>query len=846
MVCPQCRYYSLDSLAMSPPKVDLNLLQALLRAGRFGELEARAQVFLAQRTDHGKVWHLLGRARLALGRPQAAREPLERASLLLPQEAQVWADMAGCWHGLGEREQAATCFERSLALAPERADVWASAGRNALELGRHEMAEHNCRRALALRPGMAEAHFNLGKALAALGRFEAALAAYNRVMELAAENGEAYNAVALGLLELGRPEAALVACQRALALKPGLVEAEINLGNAHSQLGQYPAAVSAYRRALALNPQIAETHSNLGNALWELGSTDAALASYRKALLLKPDFTEALCNLGNALSDLEVFDEALVAYRRALELQPGSVELRYRQGCVLRRLRHFEEAAAVFQDILTLDPAATKAYHQLGLVFRDAGHREQAIVAFERGIELRPDDGEIYASLGDCLIRMGRLDEAVAVFRRALRVNDDDPAAYSNLLFSQNYLAAMPPEAMLTAARAYGEKLASQAEPTLEHGNLRDPERCLRVGLVSGDLGEHPVGHFLADALGNLATGSIELFAYETYKRKGALNAHLRHYIPHWRDAASDRLGDESLARLIRADGIDILVDLAGHTGHNRLPVFAWRPAPVQVAWLGYFATTGVSAIDWILADRWVLPEAEESHFVEQPWRLPDCYYCLTPPDMPIHVGSLPALRNRHITFGCFNNLAKVNDAVIACWAKVLRVVPESHLFLKAKVLDDASVAVDWQKRFASHGIGVERLRLEGASPRAEYLAAYHEVDIALDPFPFPGGTTSIEGLWMGVPVVTLKGDRFIGHQGATILHNAGLPEWIAADAADYVRKAALFAADLSALATLRAGLRERLLKSPLCDTPRFARNLEHALRGMWRVWCANKAGSKA
>jgi protein O-GlcNAc transferase len=755
---------------MSHPGPDIKRLQALFQAGRHDELEAQARVFLARQPRAGRVWYLLAQACLAQGRLPGARQALERASALLPDQPTVWSDLAACQNALGARMEAATSFERSLALDAGRADVWANAGRNALELGRHPDAERYCRRALALQPGMAEAHFNLAHALKAQGRAGEALEAFRRVQALAPAVAEAHSAVALGLLELGQVEAARAACERALELKPGLVDARVNLGGVLGALGRFDEAVAAYQQALALDPDLAEAHSNLGNVLQELGRYEEAVAAYRRALHRKPDFAEAHGNLGNALSELGELDEALAAYRRALELQPGFVA----------------------------------AYHGAANVLRG----------------------------------MGRPDEAVALYQSGLRVVTDDPGMWSGLLFTLNYLETAEPEAMLAAAGAYGERVSGRAVPFLHHGNEPDPDRRLRIGMVSGDFGNHPVGYFLEKVVENLEADSIELFAYETFRRTGELNQRLRRSIPHWCAASPADMPVEGLARRIRADGIDILIDLAGHTAHNRLPVFAWKPAPVQIAWLGYFATTGLAAMDYILADRWVLPPEEEGGFVERPWRLPDSYYCFTPPDTPVDVNSLPSLQNGYITFGCFNKLTKVNERVIACWARILQATPGSRLFLKSKALGNPSVAADYRERFVRHGIESGRLRLEGASPREAYLAAYHAVDIALDPFPFPGGTTSVEGLWMGVPVLTLTGDRFIGHQGETILQSAGLPEWIAENEDDYVAKAAAFASDPEQLAVLRAGLRDQVLASPLFDAPRFARNLEEALRGMWRKWC--------
>ena len=332
----------------------------------------------------------------------------------------------------------------------------------------------------------------------------------------------------------------------------------------------------------------------------------------------------------------------------------------------------------------------------------------------------------------------------------------------------------------------------------------------------------------------------MELIAYPSHFRTDALTERIKACCYGWHSAVG--LSDENLARRISDDGIDILIDLSGHTAHSRLPMFAWKPAPVQASWLGYFATTGVAAMDYLIADPWTVQKAEEASFTEKIWRLPDSYLCFTPPDVDVQVVPLPALTNGHVTFGCFNHLSKMNDAVVALWARVLQAVPGSRLFLKAKQLGEATVRQSVVERFATHGVDAGRLILEGAAPRAELLASYRRVDIALDPLPYPGGTTSVEALWMGVPVLTLAGERFLSHIGESILRNVGMPEWIAADADGYVARAVSYAGDLPYLATLRNGLRRQVLGSPLFDAPRFAHHFEAALRGMWRVWCDGQA----
>jgi tetratricopeptide (TPR) repeat protein len=554
-------------------------LLALLQARRHAELEAQAQAFLRRKPADGRVWHLLGLARMGLGHLSAAREALERARLFVPRDAAVLADLAVCLTALGERVAAADCFSRSLALQPGRADVCANAGRNALERGCYQEAEDFCRRALDLQP-IAEAQYNLANALKAQGRAKDALAGYRKVLQLAPSVAEAHCAVAMGYLELGQPQEALACSLRALELKPGLVDAWVNLGSAYSQLGQFAEAEAAYGRALELNPAMAEAHNNLGNALWELGRPEDAIAAYRRALELRSAFAEAHNNLGNALRNLERLDEALEAYRRTIALQPGFVDAYYGAGEALTGLKRPDEAVVMLQRLVERAPG-DKAYTRLGVALQAADRIEEAIAAYRHAIEVNSGFADAYYKLGDCLARAGRAHEAVAVLRSGMQHRPDDLDMHSALIFFLNYQDGVSPSMLLEEARRYGAACAARAEPFTSHDNTPDPARCVRVGLVSGDFGEHPVGHFLADVLPHLDAQEIELFVYETYKWKGELNTRLRASSSHWREAASKKVDDKALARLIREDGIDILVDLAGHTGNNRLPVFAWRPAPV-------------------------------------------------------------------------------------------------------------------------------------------------------------------------------------------------------------------------------------------------------------------------
>ena len=527
--------------------------------------------------------------------------------------------------------------------------------------------------------------------------------------------------------------------------------------------------------------------------------------------------------------------QALPCLQKAVALCPNDFETHSNLGSVLREFGQWEEAIAHCRQALDLKPDFAEAHYNLSTALHDIQQWDKAIDHCRLALNIKPDYPDVYNNLGNILKNIGQLTQAISSYQKALYIKPDYIAAHTNLLLAMNYTATYSPSECLEKSRQYGHNVAQKVGTSFS--TLWHPTQLerLRIGLVSGDLKNHPVGYFLESLLTHLDPAQIELIAYPTWHLEDELTTRLKPHFTAWKPLIG--LNDETAARAIHSDGVHILFDLSGHTGHNRLPVFAWKPAPVQVSWLGYFATTGVTAIDYLLGDPYVLPSEEESHFTEQVWRLPETYLCFTPPDVVLEVESLPALSSGVITFGCFNNLAKMNDAVIALWAQVLQSVLGSRLFLKTFQLQDLTVCETIRQRFSAQGIAPDRIILESASPRTELLAAYNRVDIALDPFPYPGGVTSVEALWMGVPVLTRRGDRFLSHIGESIAHNAGLTDWIAADDDNYVTKAVAHTANLQRLSTLRAGLRQQVLASPLFDAPRFARHFEAALWGMWKTW---------
>jgi protein O-GlcNAc transferase len=739
----------------------------------------------------------------------------------------------------GQMEEALQCYESAITLMPALARAHFNRGSILLDRGDAQDALEAFTKAVRYKPDSAGAHFNMGAAYVRLDRHAAAIAAYRQAITLKPDFPQAEMALGAALEELGQHEAAIASYRRVLAIHPDYPETHHKLVSLLIHLDRLDEVAACYIQMLELDPENVDVLNKLGATHKEQGRLKEAEFCFRQALKIQPDGYLLHNNLGATLRGRGLLNDAALSYRRALDLQPNFAEGHHNLANVLSALRQTDLALSSYRRALEIKPDFSETLTCMGVLFQELGQFNDAIASHQRALSINPGNAHAHSNLGHVLQELGQFESALLSTRRSLEIDPDFCGAYDSLLFMHNYLADQPALYLRSEAERYGAMVARHARPDLTWKNSPNPTRTRRVGLVSGDLCVHPVGYFLEGILTALKTSALplELFAYPTRFCDDELSRRIKANCQAWHPVVG--LSDEDVAGQIRADEIDILVDLSGHTAHNRLPVFAWKPAPVQVSWLGYFATTGVAAIDYLIADPWTLPISEESSFTEKVWRMPQTRLCFTPPDVAVAVSLLPALSNPYVTFGCFNNLSKMNNVVVALWARILNAVPASRLFLKARQLKDASTQHDIVGRFAAHGIDPERLILEEYVPRENYLAAYQRVDIALDPFPYPGGTTTVEALWMGIPVLTLAGDRFLSRQGVGLLMNAGLPDWIATDPDDYFARAVSHASDVQSLARLRAGLRAQVLASPIFDAPRFAANFEAALRGMWQIWCA-------
>jgi protein O-GlcNAc transferase len=659
------------------------------------------------------------------------------------------------------------------------------------------------------------------------------LAAFEQAAVLLPSDAGAHMNLGNALQGVGRLEEAVQSYQRALAIKPTFAEAHNNLGASYTALGQLEAAAASYRRAVQFKPDFASAHSGLGGVLRQLEQWNEAAACYRRAIRLQPDFAEAHNNLGVTLRDLGQFDQAVTSYRQALKIQPDNAEVLSNLGVALRDLGQLDEAVRSFRQALATQPDDAETLSNLGLAWHDLGRLEEAVQCYKSALAINPDYAEAYNNLGLTQNLLGLYNDSQESFRHALKIEPNDFISHTGLLFSLNY-TALSPEDYLNEARRFGEQVAQKVTARYTAWQCTTHPQTLRVGVVSADLNGHPVGYFLESLLAQLDPARIELIAYTNNPISDDLTARIKPYFSAWKPIFA--FSNQAAAQLIHDDGVHVLLDLSGHTAKNRLPMFAWKPAPVQVSWLGYFASTGVAELDYVLADETGVPRQHQSHFSETVWYLPDTRLCFTPPDTDLAVAPLPSLSNGFVTFGCYQNLAKVTNEVLAVWGRIFAALPQARLRLVSKYLKDPSVAAQLQLRLQQCGIEASRVLLHAAVPRQEYLASHAEVDMLLDTFPYPGGTTTCESLWMGVPTLTLAGDTLLSRQGASLMTAARLPDWIATSEDDYVAKAIEFSQDVPRLAALRAGLREQVRVSPLFDAPRFAKHFEQALWGMWQA----------
>jgi protein O-GlcNAc transferase len=670
------------------------------------------------------------------------------------------------------------------------------------------------------------------------GRLQEAEQAYRRILQKQRSHFGALHFSGVLAHQRGQHAVAIDLIRRAIVLKPNWPEAHNNLGLTLAAAGQLDQAITAYKRSLELRPNYANAFYNLGIALKARGQLADAIAAHRRAIALQPTYVEAYTNLGIDLAELGQRDEAIACLRAAIAHRPAYAQAHYNLGNIFKDEEKLDEAIAAYRQAIAADPRLAQAYNNLGNTLTANWQIDEAAAAYRQALALDPNSSKAYDNLGYALGGQGKRDESIAAHRKAIELDIHFHGAHSNLLLAMQYHSGCTAQEIAEEHRRWNEVHALPLRDLIRpFTNDRDPARDLRIGYVSPDFQSHVVGQNLLPLLRHSDRRQFEITCYANAANPDAMTQEFQHLAHRWRNIVG--LSDERAAELIREDQIDILVDLSLHTANNRLMVFARKPAPVQVTYLAYCGSSGMSAMDYRLSDPYIDPDGTDlSVYAEQTVRLPRTYWCYQPQPAP-DPAPPPMLQTGFITFGCLNNFAKVSSAALTLWTEILSAVPSSRLFLHSP---SGRRRDEIARQLASAGIEGDRLHFSGRQTFAKYMETYAQIDIALDPFPYGGGITTLDALWMGVPVITLSGATAVGRGGRSILSNLGLTELIGLDPGQYAQIAIELASDRDRMLTLRSGLRARMLASPLLDAVGFARDVEAAYRMMWHKWCATAA----
>ncbi len=652
-------------------------------------------------------------------------------------------------------------------------------------------------------PSNAAGWCGLGSAYRHLAQLDEARSCYNSALKIDPANLQALTNTGELYLVQGDPDVALGYFENVLDRAPLFYDALVNRVAALIACDKLVEAEKAARQAINHYPDSAGLQVNLGSVLVASGQKRPGLIAYNRALEIQSDNQEALFNRSILQGDVKSLRDSLEFIRRTIELKGESANLQSLLVIALMCNGQLAEAEAACRRLIEQHPAYMPGWNSLAQIVSSGGASTQAVEYYKKALENQPEADEIF----------------------------------SNILFESTYLFGLTPKQLferhLEWARRYEMPLL---EKQFRHLPGREPGKRLKIGYMSGDCYNHPVGSLLRGVLRQHDHGKFEIHCFMTTSRSDEMTERLRAHCDYWHEV--QLLSFEELADLIHAEGIDILVDLSGHTESNRLKVFALKPTPVQATWIGYFHSTGLKSIDYFITDPHTTPLQSDQLFSEAPARLPHSRFCFTPPEFAPGVSNTPADRAGYITFGSFNRLAKLTDQVIEAWARIVMSVPDAKLMIKAREFSDIETVERIKKKFGTSGLSPGRLIVRPASGHQQMLSEYSEVDIGLDPFPFNGGMTSMDALWMGVPVLTMAGSSVVSRQSTSMLTNIGLEELIFADVESYIAGAVVLAQDRPRMARLRATTRLKMLRSPLCDAEQFTQDLETLYRRMWQAWC--------
>jgi len=800
---------ALDALLTAlPGQVDALIQRAiqLRRMQRFDEAVATARMAVAFHRSAARAHHTLGMCLMKVGQFVPAVDAFTEASRLDPTHVETW-------------------INRGVALK---------------ESGDLQAAEDSYRNALKLSPQDAVIYNNLANALAVQGRGVEAVALYREAVARDPLYADAKANLGLALRDAGDVAEALALLAAAVATHPAHALLLNAYGNTLRQAGRVEEAIMALRQAIAVSPTYAEAHNNLALAYAVQNDLDLAATHFKQAVTLRPDMAVISNNYGALLVRIFRFEEAVAVLSNAVARQPDYDEALTNLGVAHYMLGHADEAMAVYKKVIARAPDNAFAHYSLGVTYLEDQRLEEAEAEIRLALKLDPKNAMALNTLGVLLLEQHFVTEAREAMRAAASINTRSaPVFYSNYAFASLYEPHLTNREILDIHQEYGQRFAT-AEPdhAKPHGNVREPSRKLRVGYMSPDFRAHSVSFFFEAVLEKHNRKDFEIFLYSDTTRTDVVTKAMQAGADHWIETGG--LVDDAFARRIATDGIDILVNLGGHTSGNRMPVCALKPAPVQIEYLGYPETSGVPAMDYRITDGRADPPGAEQWCTEKVLRLPNVFHCYRPAGRPPVPAPAPHIEKGFVTFASFNVLPKVTDQAMAAWAAILKAVPNSRFYLKCKQLRDARVRDRILATFAAQGIDPGRIETAAFVPSIhDHLMRYAEIDLALDTFPYNGTTTTCESLYMGVPVLTIRGDTHRGRVGLSLLTAMSMEkEFVADDVPDYVARAITLGRNPARLAEIRPQLRSRLENSALRAEVGFTRDLEDAYRTVWRAWC--------
>lgn len=816
----------------SPSVAEMNQLASLFNQGQQEASLHLALEMTEKYALHGFGWKVLGALYQQQGSKDQALDAFKKAATYLPKDAEVHFNLANVFCDFSEFKPAVSSYKKAIKLNPMFTQAHYNLGLAYQELNQLKDAEASFKIALKQSPKNALMHSNLGVLMKDQKRYPEADAYFMQALAINPDLVEVHYQLGVSFAAQERFEEAEQSFLKTLALNGNFFEAYSLLSVIYQHYQNSDMAEACLRKALGIKPDEAITHFQLANLLKSIGKLEEAEASHKTAISIKSDFHESYNNLGMLYLDKGDAEHAAPYFRKALEIKPDYLESLNNLALSLSSLGRKEESEQVYKNALEIAPDSSFILTNLSVLLISLGRTLEAQDCLDKSLSNDSQYIATYLNMVVNYLDQGKIKEAYEIGIQGLEKKPDQVILFSNVLFAMTYSSEFTPAAYLAKAIEFGQVVTHKVTNKYSAWRCSSQPKRLRVGIVSGDLHQHAVSYFLENVIRNIDPSQIELIAYSSGSHADSTTERLKYYFSEWHSIVG--VADYKAAQQIHDNGIHILIDLSGHSGDNRLSLFAWKPAAVQVSWLGYWATTGVAEIDYVLTDEMSAPPAHQTQFSEKFKYLPNTRMCFTAPKQAVGVSPVPACNNGYITFGSFQNMAKVNDEVLALWAKVLTSVAGSRFRWQCKSFAEDSFKRSVKQRLVHLGVKAESIQLLSFSSREGYFAAHQEIDILLDTFPFTGGTTTCEAMWLGVPTLTLAGESMIARQGASLLAAAGLQDWIANTKEEYLSKAIAFSADLEKLSLLRTTLRQQVLASPIFDSQTFARNFEKSLWEMW------------